>query len=272
MQLNQPVVRRIQIIDGNNQFFLNMSRAANAQDLARRCFELHQGFDIVYWVFDGLDSRKPRRDLYPEYKVTPAREKHRTDTGRYDLLKNFKHKQLPERGGVIVVEIPFIEADDIIRKLATFFSSQPNHWVNIASNDVDLFELTALKGVTQPQAKLPSCCENPAQIPIYKTLVGDTSDNIKGLKGFGDAAWLKLSPNDLALITLFLKSGLDMNEKCLLDDLKLKAKLIEGWQQLKLWYKLVDAIPVSDEQLMRNLKIYPKKMLNLGTNQSLTMG
>ena len=270
-------ILRVNIIDGNNQFFINMSRALNSADLARRCFELHRGFDLVYWVFDGLDSRKHRRDLDPKYKDTVSREKNRNDLGRYELLKNFKKKQLPEHGGIIVVEIPFFEADDIIRKLALHHSGLGAQVV-ISSNDADLFELTQHAGVVQPQSKLPKNCTSPALIPMYKTLVGDASDNIKGLKGFGEAAWEKLSENDLNTITRAVKNNQPILAETPFDDLKLKDKIIAHWDAVLLSYKLVDYIEVSDDSLVKHLKIYPKKVLQSGTNlctkptSNLTMG
>jgi len=251
-------MQRINIIDGNNQFFINMSRALNAQDLARRCFELHRGYDIVYWTFDGLDSRKPRRDLYAGYKDTASRQKAKTDTNRYELLKNFKHRDLPAEGGVIVLEIPFFEADDVIRKLVMHHANGDN-LITISSNDADLLNLTQYKGVTQPQAKLPAVCPHPHLIPIYRTLVGDTGDNIKGLKGFGESAWAKLSEGDLRLITSCLINKIPINEDSVMDDEKLKAKLIEHWDSVALWYKLVDYIDIPDDAIQANLRIHPRK-------------
>ena len=251
-------MQRINIIDGNNQFFINMSRALNAQDLARRCFELHHGYDIVYWTFDGIDSRKPRRDLYPAYKDTPARQKAKNDTNRYELLKNFKHQHLPAQGGVIVLEIPFFEADDVIRKLVNHHANGDN-LITISSNDADLLDLTRFKGVTKPQAKFPAVCQDPVYLPIYKALVGDTGDNIKGLKGFGDGAWAKLSDGDMRLIASCLWNKLRIDQDSVMDDEKLKAKLIEHWDSVALWYKLVDYIDVPDDAIQANLRIHPRK-------------
>lgn len=52
---------------------------------------MHWGFDQIYWVFDGFDSRRPRRELlYPEYKNTASRAKNKLDTTKYDMLNEFK--------------------------------------------------------------------------------------------------------------------------------------------------------------------------------------
>lgn len=50
---------RILLVDGNNQFFLKYAKATSYQDLVNRCLQMHWGFDQIYWVFDGFDSRRP---------------------------------------------------------------------------------------------------------------------------------------------------------------------------------------------------------------------
>lgn len=262
---------RINIIDGNNQFFLNMSRALNAQDLARRCFELHNGFDLVYWVFDGIDSRHHRRLKFPEYKQTKARIKNNEDRTRYDLLRNFKQKDIPEKGGIILIEIPLYEADDVIRKLVCHHAKD-DCLITISSNDVDLKELTKYKGVTQPQAKIPNACKTPEDITFYKTLVGDSGDNIKGLKGFGESAWEKLTEGDLRLIKSALIHKIPITEYSVMDDEKLKAKLVTNWDQVALCYSLVDYLDVPDELIQKHIKIYPKKMVQSEPVRTLQMG
>lgn len=264
-------MKKIQIIDGNNQFFLNMNRALNAQDLALRCFQLHHGYDLVYWVFDGVDSRYHRRLKHPEYKVTASRIKNSGDTHRYELLNNFKRKDLPENGGVVVLDIPLFEADDVIRKLVCHHVKE-DCLITISSNDADLKELTRFSNVTQPQAKMPSVCKTPEEIPIYKTLVGDAGDNIKGLKGFGDAAWSKLTEGDLRLITSALVNKIPIDQDSVMDDEKLKTKLIENWKQVELCYFLVDYLDVPDELIQKHIQVHPKKVVQSQPVQSLQMG
>lgn len=249
--------QKIHLIDGQNQFFLKYAKATSYQDLVNRCIQLNWGFDQVYWVFDGYDSRKPRRELYPEYKNTASRAKNRLDTTKYDMLNDFKKIDLPNHG-VIVIEVPFFEADDVIRKLVNIHANGDN-LITISSNDADLLDLTRFKGVTQPQAKFPAVCQDPVYLPIYKTLVGDTGDNIKGLKGFGDGAWAKLSDGDMRLIASCLWNKIRIDQDSVMDDEKLKAKLIEHWDSVALWYKLVDYIDVPDDAIQANLRIHPRK-------------
>lgn len=248
---------RINIIDGNNQFFLKVPKASSIQTLMDSCYALHSGYDIVYWVFDGLDSRKPRRDLFARYKDTASRRKNSGDRTKYELLKEFKHVHLPARGGCLRLEIPFIEADDIIRKLVILLADGTNE-ITISSNDQDMLDLTRFPKVIQPQAKMPAFCPTPDLIPIYKTLVGDSGDNIKGLKGFGEKAWERLSAADLETLTAKIKQKVDVFDVALEDD-KLRAKVEENWEEICLWYKLVDYIDFDDLLIQKHLTVLPKQ-------------
>lgn len=252
---------KIRLIDGANQFLINYAKATSYPDLVRRCQQLNFGFDFVYWTFDGFDSRAKRRDIYSEYKNTKSREKNKQDPTKYELLNQFKKQDLPEMGGVSIIDIPKVEADDIIRSLVRLLKQSYGNDVDIeiASNDADLFDQTALTGVTQPQSKLPNYCKTPEEIPLYKTLVGDSGDNIKGLKGFGDKAWEKLTAAERVCI----QTNLDENTADFSHfadfDAKLAKKLTDNWEQVKLWYKIVCPMWVSNEDLLKNLREYPRK-------------
>ena len=249
---------KIKIIDGNNQFLINYAKATSYQDLVRRCQQLNFGADFVYWTFDGMDSRAQRRALYPEYKNTASRAKNKQDPTKYELLRQFKNEDLPKLGGIFIVEKPGVEADDIIRSLVRLVAG-PNVDIEIASNDGDLVDLTALDGVTQPQGKMAPCCSCPTEIPLYKTLVGDTGDNIKGLKGFGDKAWEKLTAAERVCIQTNLDENTAEFSYFVDFDAKLAKKLTENWEQVKLWYKIVSPMWVSNEDLLKNLREYPRK-------------
>lgn len=251
---------KIKIIDGNNQFLINYAKATSYQDLVRRCQQLNFGADHVYWTFDGMDSRAQRRALYPEYKNTASRTKNKQDPTKYELLGKFKREDLPNLGGVHIIEKPGVEADDIIRSLVRLVSG-PNVEIEIVSNDGDLVDLTALEGVTQPQGKVAPCCSCPTEIPLYKTLVGDAGDNIKGLKGFGDKAWEKLTTAERVCIQTNLDEDTAVFNHFVDFDEKLAKKLTENWEQVKLWYKLVSPMWVSNEDLLKNLREYPRKTM-----------
>jgi len=73
------------------------------------------------------------------------------------------------------------EADDVI---ATLVRSEPNEQFIIESTDVDFMQLPNVRIAREKPAPV-----EPQYMRLYKTLVGDPSDNIGGLKGFGKGAW-----------------------------------------------------------------------------------
>lgn len=94
---------------------------------------------------------------------------------------------------------PGYEADDVIGTLATHFSKEPDLSTEIISGDLDLLQLVVDDRIVERITKtglsnieiynetkvrerygLP-----PSALPDYKGLVGDTSDNIPGVKGIG---------------------------------------------------------------------------------------
>ena len=253
---------KIRLIDGNNQFFLKYAKATSYKDLVNRCKELHWGFDQVWWVFDGYDSRKSRRDLYPEYKNTASRAKNKLDTTKYDMLNDFKKIDLPAIGGVMIVERAYTEADDLIRALAIALADGVNQ-IEITSNDVDLLNLSYLPNVTQPQAKLPKNVNSAQELDLFKTLVGDSSDNLKGLAGFGEAAWAKLTGPQRVEI----KRQLDNDQESFLItpefnsedkyESKVAEKIHRNWDTIKMYFRVVNYIPVDSAELLKSVKAYP---------------
>lgn len=262
---------KVRLIDGNNQFLINYAKATSYQDLVRRCQQLNFGFDAIYWIWDGFDSRAKRRDIYSEYKNTKSREKSKQDTTKYDLMNQFKKIDLPNLGGVYSIDVPKTEADDVIRSLIKLLkeTNGENISIEIASNDADLFDQTAISGVTQPQSKLPNFCEQPSDIPLYKTLVGDSGDNIKGLKGFGEKAWEKLTLAERVCIQTNLEDNTETFSYYKDFDEKLAKKLTENWTEVKMWYSLVNPIWVPNNEIFQNLKKYPVVSKNNGTRMTM---
>ena len=249
--------KRIRIIDGNNQFLIKYAKATSYQDLVRSCQMLNFGFDHIYWTFDGFDSRAKRRDIFIGYKDTASRNKSKSDPTKYQLLSKFKKEDLPRMGGISILDIPQVEADDIIRSLVRLLQG-PDVEIEITSNDADLFDMTAFEGVTQPQSKLPNLCLTPQDIPLYKTLVGDSGDNIKGLSGFGEKAWAKLTNIEKQTILGKLIDNDPIAPFFCDFDKKLATKLRQGWDEVKLSFQLVSPIWVSNEELSKYLRVYPK--------------
>ena len=103
-------------------------------------------------------------------------------------------KQLVEDIGIQALEVPWYEADDIIWTLAKSEAQHEEVSVVIVSSDKDLKQLVtdrvmmfdAMKEIeTTPQSFIAKHGYQPESIVDYLSLVGDASDNIKGVRWIG---------------------------------------------------------------------------------------
>ncbi|HVN26530.1 MAG TPA: 5'-3' exonuclease H3TH domain-containing protein [Candidatus Paceibacterota bacterium] len=111
-----------------------------------------------------------------------------------------------EAFGVKTFEVPGYEADDLIATFAEAFKTEPDLQVVILTGDRDTLQLvegdrvvvkTFNKGVSDTtiydeQAVIAKYGLAPSRLIDYKALVGDTSDNIKGVPGIGPKTALEL--------------------------------------------------------------------------------
>ncbi len=149
-----------------------------------------------YLVF-ALDSKEKtiRKEIDPNYKANrPAPPE--------DLVKQLPVAiELIEKMGFPKVEISGYEADDVIASLVDCAKEQGIK-VKVVSHDKDLYQLIDDDKVVlyDPMKKIEineeKCLEKfgvpPSQIVDYLALVGDTSDNIPGVRGIGPKGASKL--------------------------------------------------------------------------------
>lgn len=130
-----------------------------------------------------------RRELYPEYKAK------RKETPE-DLIPQMQIiREFLTAANIPWYEMPNYEGDDVmgsIASLATFLGYK----VEILSNDKDTYQLinddvTVITKGSKKEKEVIIDAQNveeifqckPYQIPDMKALTGDSSDNIKGIKG-----------------------------------------------------------------------------------------
>jgi len=146
-------------------------------------------FQTDYIVF-ALDSKGPtfRSEIYPEYKS------HRPDVPE-DLLA-----QLPvaiswiEKMGFKTAARVGFEADDIIASIA-HDAKERNLIVRVVSHDKDLYQLIdddkvyLFDPIKKSVVDEGKCFEKygvtPKQFTDYQSLLGDSADNVPGVKGVG---------------------------------------------------------------------------------------
>ena len=150
--------------------------------------------DSYYLSIFDAKGKNFRHDIYKDYKANrpPMPE---------DLREQLSPlKEICNAMGMPVIEIPNVEADDVIATLAVMGSQQGMPMV-ISSLDKDLMQL-----VEDPLVKMMNTMNNqiydvagveekfgvhPTQIVDYLAIVGDASDNIPGVPKVGPKTAVK---------------------------------------------------------------------------------
>lgn len=150
--------------------------------------------DSYYLSIFDAKGKNFRHDIYKDYKANrpPMPE---------DLREQLSPlKEICNAMGMPVIEIPKVEADDVIATLAVM-GSQQGMPIVISSLDKDLMQL-----VEDPLVKMMNTMNNqiydvagveekfgvhPNQIIDYLAIVGDTSDNIPGVPKVGPKTAVK---------------------------------------------------------------------------------
>jgi DNA polymerase-1 len=153
-------------------------------------------------VFFDLGGAQDRLALHPEYKA------HRAEMP--DALRQQIEpiKQLTRAMGLVGIEQDGVESDDLLAAQAVAFA-RVGHESIIVSSDKDFAQIVGdkIKIMLPPPSANPKLGWRlldaagvqekfgvpPAQIADYLALIGDTSDNIRGIDGVGPktaAKWL----------------------------------------------------------------------------------
>ena len=245
-------MKNILIIDVNNWVRVKMAESlggASISTLYQETLANSVAGKLQIFVSDGFNSRKKRKEIYPEYKA----KRKKPDQSIFDGINFFKELLVNAPSNVLRIEIPEWEADDVIANLVE--KNLKGMEVGIISTDRDLTQLRIHKEVDT--LKEPSC--EPKWVKLYKMLVGDSSDNIPGVKGFGESAWNKLSDDfkDRMTVYLHLEKG-QLNPK-VVERLLSKEILTEGIKEKIIldiecgnfykWYRLVSFMDIPLELL-----------------------
>jgi DNA polymerase I-like protein with 3'-5' exonuclease and polymerase domains/5'-3' exonuclease len=185
--------------------------------------------DIVM-VFEGKNAKLLRQSINPNYKAgrDHAPEQYEEFTKLLDKIR----ATLLELGALAVWQ-DGIEADDVLCYLAKNLKSPRT----VISNDGDLLVLREDKSVdvyNTGRGELNVNKYGPfaeRHITLYKALVGDPSDNVKGAHGFGHKAFIDL-------LCEFGEEGLDVMVE-LIKSREL-GRLVEDLPRLKSLQKVID--------------------------------
>lgn len=139
-------------------------------------------------VFDGPASIKHREAIYADYKA------HRTETPQ-DLRYQINWaKQACDLLGIPFLDVPNVEADDTMGSVA-LWAIKHDAEVYLCTSDKDLCQLVNDKIsilntfkenlILGPKEVKENFGVTPEQMVDYLAIVGDASDNVPGLPGFG---------------------------------------------------------------------------------------
>ena len=230
----------------------------------------------VYVVFDGAGSSINRKNLLPEYKsgrnlvritnwdvFDSLEEEHDSKVNQTVRLIHYL-KCLP----VKTVSMNKVEADDIIAYLSDILSTKHGSKVFIVSNDQDFIQLVNNKiTVYRPAEKefytkemiksnYGVLAEN---FILYKTLLGDNSDKVEGIKGLGKKGVTKKFPE-------LLERPLSFDDLMSIAESKLKehviyARVLQDEERLRNNYKIMDlGKPLVDEVEKQYLEEFSEEL------------
>lgn len=188
----------MRIVDGNNLLHRIADGVGYGIHPVRQAFtRFCSPPETTILVWDGPYANKRRQEVYPGYKSKrrpPEESKHKF----FELAKGVL-RLTP----TIQVEIPGWEADDIIGTLVNRWHK--DHQIVVETNDGDYWQHS-------DKCHLPLVSKKwhpltPDECLLYKSLVGDSKDDIPGLKGFGDKSWESLSKEDRQTIVRAVRGG-----------------------------------------------------------------
>ena len=209
----------------------------------------------VYVVFDGAGSTANRKNLLSEYKGSRNLQRI-TNWDAFDSLEEEHDAKVDQIVRVIqylkllpvkTTIIDKVEADDIIAVLAEKLVEKHNSTCFIVSSDKDFVQLVTDKIILYrpiekeyytPQAVKEKYGVSPHNFILYKTLLGDNSDNIPGVKGLGSKGIFKKFP-ELQKQDLTLSEIFDISTRKFKDHV-VYSRIVQDQDRLETSYKVMD--------------------------------
>jgi len=158
---------------------------------------------VVFW--DGKDNTKPRTKIYPEYKLNRRlKPKPKEEVDSYGRQK-LRTQEYLEELYVRQSTFKWCEADDCI---GYYCHNNNEEEIIILTSDRDLLQLISekvsmhvisLNKIFKFNDKVPleGVYIPPSNVRLVKTICGDSSDNIYGIKMVGVKSLIKIKPEIL---------------------------------------------------------------------------
>jgi len=209
----------------------------------------------VYMVFDGAGSANNRKNIMPEYKS--GRDLQRiTNWDAFDDKRDEDDSKVDQMVRIIqylktlpvkTVSIDKVEADDIIAYLCNKVINKPEDKAFIVSSDKDFLQLINKNVIVyRPMEKeyyteqtvIDKYKMSPKNFILHKTLLGDNSDKIKGIKGLGEKGLYKKFPE-------LMERDMNLEDIFAICEAKLKdhvvyARILQNMGEMEKNYKVMD--------------------------------
>ena len=228
----------------------------------------------VYVVFDGAGSANNRKNINPLYKS--GRDLQRiTNWDAFDDKRDEDDSKVDQMVRVIqylktlpvkTISIDKVEADDIIAYLCNKVINEPKDKAFIVSSDKDFIQLVndnvivyrpMEKEYYTEQTVIDKYKMSPKNFILHKTLLGDNSDKIKGIKGLGEKGLYKKFPE-------LMERDMDLEDIFTICEAKLKdhvvyARVLQNMEEMENNYKIMN---LENPMISKKEEEYLDKLVN----------
>lgn len=293
----RPLNDHVLILDGLNTLIRNFSvsltinsdgnHVGGLQGFLKSLGSMHRMFNptriIIVW--DGIGGAQNRKNLDSHYKAQRAH----ASVIHYDLYEDKKSEMqsiqdqadrlldylacLP----VTYIQIDKLEADDVIAYLATNFS-RAGRKVTIVSSDKDFLQLidsnvevySPIRKVVFDHTAAGAFLQVlPENYNIVKTVLGDMSDGLTGVRGVGLRGLIKGFPELVTDPKLTLDKLFDLcSERYIATKKAVFGKMLAGWTTIEHNYKLMDlhetVLDEEEKEIVHEILKYPVPPLRIG--------
>ena len=203
---------KILIVDGTNQFIRHFTVVPSLNAEGERNGAITGILKTIGYLtrvvmpdkfilcWDGAGGSQNRRQIDPQYKQGRKPAQPRLNTNYEFEQENVRENKIKQRLRlaqylddlpITEITIPNVEADDIIAYLCDFYKDEQKV---IVSSDQDFYQLLDEKTIMfKPVVKdfytekklVAEHSLYPCNMALVKAIIGDTSDNVAGIRGIG---------------------------------------------------------------------------------------
>lgn len=230
----------------------------------------------VIVVFDGKGSSTNKKYIYPEYKANRGI----TRITNWDMFENQKEESEAITNQLVrlidylkcipvdMVSVDKVEADDVIGYLSQQFQKE----IVIVSTDRDYLQLVSNRVMVyspkkkifyDPHVVLKEYGVSPQNFLNQKVVIGDSGDNVPGVKGIAHKTFSKLFPEMKGDTAYTIQ---EMLERCESEKGSKYGDILNFKHQILINDKLMNLskpnIPDNDVEYLHSVIDNPKKSLN----------